>query len=275
MMRCLVHLLAPGLATVAAANPTDKSQYHFFNPTPRDLLREMATDRPDTTESPYTVDAGHFQIELSFIEYTRDAGADSFSVMPANFRIGVLNNLEFAIVVEPYLHAENSDGTGAITSDSGFGNIQLRAKLNLWGNDSGRTALALMPHVTLPTASESLSHDHVEGGLIVPFAMALDDHWSMGLMAELDVVYDEARGAYDLEMLHTLVLGRDIIGDLGGYIEYIGLASGAPDSNYQASLGLGLTFAVSPDLQLDAGVNIGLNDAAEDFNPFIGMSMRF
>src|SRR6187402_3113627 len=51
---------------------TDKSQYHLFNPTPLNLMREMSTDRPDTTESAYTVDAGHYQIEMSFFDYSRD-----------------------------------------------------------------------------------------------------------------------------------------------------------------------------------------------------------
>src|SRR4051794_35141958 len=42
--------------------PTNKCRYTLFNPTPRKQMREMATDRPDKTESPYTVDAGHVQI---------------------------------------------------------------------------------------------------------------------------------------------------------------------------------------------------------------------
>jgi len=42
-----------------------KSRYTLFNPTPRELVREMNTDRPDKTESPYTPDAGHFQIEAA------------------------------------------------------------------------------------------------------------------------------------------------------------------------------------------------------------------
>ena len=50
----------------------DKSDYNLFNPTPRELMREMSTDRPDTTESPYTVDAGHYQVEMSFVDYVHD-----------------------------------------------------------------------------------------------------------------------------------------------------------------------------------------------------------
>src|SRR5436309_3199384 len=52
--------------------PADKSPFSLFNPTPRTLMREMQTDRPDQTESPYTVDAGHFQLEADFDNYTYD-----------------------------------------------------------------------------------------------------------------------------------------------------------------------------------------------------------
>src|SRR5262245_3960312 len=56
----------------AAAPPIDKSQFHLFNPTPSKYLREMITDRPDKTEGPYTVDAGHFQFEMDLVSYTHD-----------------------------------------------------------------------------------------------------------------------------------------------------------------------------------------------------------
>ena len=42
-----------------ATRPPDKSGYTLFQPVPRELMREMSTDRPDQTESAYTVDAGH------------------------------------------------------------------------------------------------------------------------------------------------------------------------------------------------------------------------
>jgi hypothetical protein len=35
----------------------DKSQYTLFNPTPSKCLREFDPDRPDVTDSPFTVDA--------------------------------------------------------------------------------------------------------------------------------------------------------------------------------------------------------------------------
>ena len=50
----------------------DKSSYNLFHPTPDNVMRELTPDRPDKTESPYTVDAGHFQVEMSFVEFTKN-----------------------------------------------------------------------------------------------------------------------------------------------------------------------------------------------------------
>ncbi len=43
---------------IASGTARDKGSYNLFKPTPREFMRGMSTDRPDQTESPYTVDAG-------------------------------------------------------------------------------------------------------------------------------------------------------------------------------------------------------------------------
>lgn len=52
------------LAAVQPAEGVDKSRNSLVNPTPSGQLREPASDRPDFTESPSTVDAGHAQLEM-------------------------------------------------------------------------------------------------------------------------------------------------------------------------------------------------------------------
>jgi hypothetical protein len=58
-------------SAVTTADP-NKWQYNLFSPTPRALMRDMSTDRPDKTESPYTVDAGHFQFEADLVSFGID-----------------------------------------------------------------------------------------------------------------------------------------------------------------------------------------------------------
>jgi|SRR5687768_8702462 len=260
---------APGVARADG-----KSSFTLFNPTPRELMREMSTDRPDTTESPYTVDAGHVQVELSFIDYTRDDSDDgdfeALSLFPTNFKLGLLNNADLQFVFEPYVREEFDD-----SDVDGFGATQIRFKLNLWGNDGGATALALMPFVQFPTADDDFgATDHVEGGLIVPLAISLPHEWNLGLMAEIDAVRDDADEDYGAQFVHTATAGHDIAGELAGYVEYIGIASHDLNLGYIAVLGGGLTYGLTHDVQLDGGINVGLSDDADDFNAFVGMSLR-
>lgn len=273
----------PGEAQIEAPQiAADKSGYHLFNPTPRHLMRDLSADRPDVTESPITVDAGHVQIELSFVDYRRDdRNSDSTKVEAwtfgaTNIKIGLLNNVDIQFVFDAYVNEDTDDeAAGTSSSAQGFNDTQIRLKINLWGNDGGETAFGLMPFIQLPTGSDELSSDHVEGGLIVPFATELGDGWGLGLMAEIDWVFDEGDDDYDTEFVHTAVVGHEIVDPLHGYLEYIGIVSSDGDSDYQALIGTGLTYGLSADLVLDVGANFGLTRAAEDVNVFAGVTVRF
>ena len=59
---------APAFAQSASA--PDKSQYWLLNPVPTDQMRDFNTDRPPKANSPYTVDAGHFQYETDLVNFT-------------------------------------------------------------------------------------------------------------------------------------------------------------------------------------------------------------
>src|SRR6266446_7555748 len=84
-------------AETNGSNGPDKSKYNLFNPTPRELVREMATDRPDKTEAPFTVDAGHFQIEADVLNYTYDrynsdqtaTRVETARIAPVNLKAGI------------------------------------------------------------------------------------------------------------------------------------------------------------------------------------------
>ena len=66
---CCVLAAAVLAAVAAAADDTDKSAFTLFNPTPSEHLRELSVDGPAKTASPYTVDAGHFQLEMNLVSY--------------------------------------------------------------------------------------------------------------------------------------------------------------------------------------------------------------
>ncbi|MEZ0273617.1 MAG: transporter [Roseimicrobium sp.] len=260
------------LGACAALEPApapDKSGYTLFNPTPRESMREMSTDRPDTTESPYTVDAGHFQVESTLFGFAKDGSVEGLSFAESNFKLGLTNSTDLQLVVPFYEHVRG-DGI----DEGGIGDLQVRLKWNLWGNDGGDSALAIMPFVKAPTASHDLGNDKVEGGLIVPLALTLTDKLGLAVMAEVDLVHDELRGGYETDFVNSIVLGIDLSDQWGSFVEFISVATTRAEASWEGYAQAGLTFAVSDDLVLDGGVKVGVNDAAEDFFTFVGVSWR-
>lgn len=238
--------------------------------------REMSTDRPDTTESPYSVPAGMFQIEASFFDYSRDANKgigsdDQWIYGQINFKMGITHDSDLQVIVNSHAIAGESE-RGDSSRTTGFGDITVRYKQNLWGNDGGTTAFALMPYVTIPTHTD-VSDEAWAGGLIMPLAVSLSDRVSLGLMGEVDLVPDAETNGYDLEWLHSATLGISLTEKLGMYLELVGIAG--QDADYQALFDTGLTFAVTESLVFDAGVRLGMNRAAPNFGVFTGMSVRF
>ncbi len=169
MRNVLFVLLAPTMLAVAAGveppsagkPAVDKSVFNLFNPTPTEHLRAMDRDGPGTTESPYTVDAGHFQVEMTLLAYTHDresfAGMtqrfEEWEIASMNLKLGLLNQLDAQLVLEPYNLLYEREGGNRVTR-RGFGDTTFRLKYNFWGNDGGRTAFAATPYVKFPTSQE-------------------------------------------------------------------------------------------------------------------------
>lgn len=261
MKNTIILLLSASTSIILAESP-EKRSFNFFNPTPNHLLRELSPDRPDATESPLTVDAGRFALEASLFDYRRDNGAETYTYGQLNFKAGLTHDIDLQTIVD--LSSDTPDGDG-------FGDVTLRLKYNVYGNDGGDSALALMPFVKVPTNTE-LSNEEWEGGLIIPWGISLTDTIGLGLMAEFDYLFNEDTGDHEFEFLHTAVLGFDLTENTGAYVEYIGIAE---EHDYQAYLAGGMNYAVNDDLILDFGVQSGLNSAAEDFGFFTGFTKRF
>ena len=277
---CALALLGLARVDALAEERPDKSGYNLFRPVPESLMREMATDRPDKTESAYSVDAGHFQIEMDVLSYTYDRSkhetSKSLAIAATNYKVGVLNNVDLQIIVETSNIQKITDrDTGTSSCLSGFGDLTLRSKINLWGNDGGPTALSVMPFVKIPTAKHDLGNGATEGGVIFPFAMDLPCELGFGAQFEVDHFRDSESSDYHQEFSNTVTVSHDIVGKLGGYVELYNNVSNERHSAWIATFDFGFTYAVTPNIQLDAGMNIGLTDAADDLNPFIGLSMRY
>jgi hypothetical protein len=229
-------------------------------------LRPLSTDRPDTTESPHTVDAGHFQMEWEIAAWEKDGSARQLTLGELNAKVGLTDSSDLQVILPFYQKAR--------MGGEGFGDMEVRLKQNLWGNDEGRTALGLMPFVRIPTANGSLGNGEWEGGLIVPLGLEGPAGWDFGTMAEVDLEADDDGKGHHLVALVSATASHAITEEVAMFFEGVALRSFEAGAEWEAYFNTGMTWQPVENWQLDGGVRLGLTGASTDVTPFLGISTK-
>ena len=86
---------------IPQVNAADKSEFTILNPTPIELRRGFNTDRPSKTDSPFTIDAGAFQIESDVATFVVNIDnhmrVRTWIVANTNFKLGLTNWMDLQI----------------------------------------------------------------------------------------------------------------------------------------------------------------------------------
>lgn len=269
----LITLLVSFVQQLSLAQSSTK-KYTLFNPTPRNQMRDMETDRPDITESAYSVDAGHFQLETDLFKRVKNQQADGKSIQNyfnlINLKIGLNARADFQVVIENYVTDKFTNNLGISTKKSGFGSVSLRFKQNLWGNDEGKTAFAVMPYISLPTG-KFVAHQSIEGGIIFPFAMDLSNGWAMGAQAQFDV--EKSDSGYQTVLLNSITLSKDLSDKWNSFIESYYTYS-PEEKVVETHFNGGISYQANKDLKFDLGFNYGLTKNTDKVY-FAGISFRY
>ncbi len=266
----LLCLTASGYSEIP--QDSSKSAYHLLYPTPRNLMRSFETDRPDATESPYTVDAGHIQFETDLIKTTRSSAEGIKTIQNQfnafNLKAGITNTLDLEFVLESFISEKVIQG-GSSKEESGIGNITLRAKQNLWGNDHGNTTMAILPFINIPKGSGS----KVSGGLILPFALSLPNDWGFGTQIELDLQDNQLTNGYHINFLVSSTISHPIFTNFDMFAETL-ISHENELKNYEYFINTGLIFKLTKTLKIDTGAYYGLKSTSSKIC-FIGLSYRY
>lgn len=217
------------------------------------------------------------QVETELASFTRHADdgerREEWRFAGTSLRVGVLDSLDVQLLFDPLVLARVEHADGGSTRGAGAGELVTRAKWNLWGNDGGRTALALLPFVQWPLAASDTREGRWRGGLIVPFAVELGRGWSAGAQSQVEWVEDPD-GGVDTELVHSLVVGRELGERLGVYLEFFTRVPVQEPGDWQGMVDAGFTYALGPNVQLDLGCDVGVTGAAPDVRPFLGLTVR-
>lgn len=253
-----------------------KKRYTLFHPTPKDSLREIDPDRPNITESPYTVDAGHIQYEADFLRYeyktTIESKEHALLYNYFNVKLGLTNSLAVQLLIQTYAHQNTVQlDTREKTSDAGFGDLTLRLKKNFLGDD-GNISLAVIPYLTFPT-NHYQDNSKYEGGVLVPIMFKLKNNWQLSLQVEGDRLKDNIGNGMHNELLQSINIGHPVFTkELNAYLEtYYEYNLNAHNVNNY--LDAALQYGISKSVMFDLGFNLGIQKAA-NHALFAGIAFR-
>ncbi len=249
-----------------------KCNYTLFHSCPKAQMRSFETDRPDATESPYTLDAGHFQFETDLFKTDRSSVGgvktkeNSFNVF--NLKAGLTNLLDIQFIAASFVDTRFISGSSQETRTS-FNSITIRAKQNIWGNDRGKTAMAILPFVNFPTGSDT----KITGGLVLPISISLSYDWDFGTQIEMDFEENQNSGGYHINPLVSSTFAHQLINNFDFFVE--GLISGESElKSYEYFINSGLVYNWKEYLKLDTGFYYGLKSNSSKVY-FIGLSFRY
>jgi hypothetical protein len=258
----------------------DKSQYTLLNPTPIDLRRAYNTDRPSKTDSPFTIDAGVFQIESDVanwtLDYEKGVRVRTWIVGNTNFKLGLTNWMDLQVFPQFYVNTRTSGpGFGKPVEHDGFGDTTVRLKINFLGNDGGKLAIGFVSSLKIPTNTGDTSNHVWEPGFELPVSYSLPWGFTLFAQTRIDILNQPRSSNMRVQWQNPFGLSRTIIGNVSGYVEFYDAVSTGHNQPWTGTLDTGLIYQVTPNFSVDVNSFFGLTRSAPDYNVFVGFGRRF
>ncbi len=276
---------APSETPAEEQKTYDKSDYHILNRTPKEQMRRVASDRALKAQSPYTVDAGHIQIEVGgsyLTDETEIAGATTTftetTLGTINLKVGLLNDVDLQFIHLGYVTRETEiDKPTARDSESdyGLGDMVVRVKWNIWGNDGGDFVAALMPFAIIPSSDSGFGQEELAGGLAIPTSWRVASWLTLGSLLEVDYLWNPASEEYYMLIASSFGLTIPFTDWLSVFGEFYNTQSYDKNGPWVAQGHAGMIFTFAKNYQIDAGAAFGITENAPDLNASLGITARF
>jgi hypothetical protein len=245
---------------------------------------ELVTDRPDQTESALVVPPGALQVELG-ASFERDRGGVVESARReapgALVRFGLANRLELRLAWPGAIESETTTRSGPgrrRETVRGAGDPEVGAKLAWLSTAHGdRLDLAVLGHLTLPVGDPGLGSPRADPSLRLCASLPLGERVGLGWNLGWAAGSEERRGGAPTTLarwIYTAAAGVDLSPRWGAFVELFGDLPASDPEPAAHSFDAGVTFLVSPRLQLDLAAGVGLSEAAPDRFVGFGVSLR-
>ncbi len=267
-------------ANASSANPATSPAPGAPVSTAAPTLSPICTDRPTKSNYACTVDAGHFQYEADVFNgsFFRLNGVTTDTYLATNptFKYGVTSNLDVEANISPLEIVHTSDKFGDSRTIAGVGDLILRLKYEFLNTTGGKLQAAIIPYVKAPTARIGIGNGVVEGGGILPINYKLTDTITLTTVPEVDALLDSTGGGRHLNTAQLVNVGVSLPKNFTVYGELYGDWNFDPAGTIrQYSADFAVAYGVTSELQLDTGVNFGLNRETAGVQAYVGVSQKF
>lgn len=224
----------------------------------RSEVDNLITDRPDQTESPFTLPKGYFQWETGFL-YTSGPFAttlpngsvvfgedlESFTYNTSLFRFGLTDKIELRLIQEI-----GNTRIGNFNSNTEVIPTLIGTKIHLLNQDGLKPQVAFLAHIGGPIFSNQ--NTGVQADFRFNFEHQLTDKLVLGynVGGRLD------NDLNDFTALYTLVFGYSVTPKLYAFAELYGFLEKDIEADHQ--IDFGIAYLVSPNFQLDFYTGTGL-----------------
>jgi len=237
----------------------------------------LVSDRPDIAEASRTVGKLRLQIETSF-EFAQDIENDVTTRLygfPTLVRFGIIDPLEIRVDSPVYLFRTRSN----TSYDKGPADFSLGLKWHfLDAGPNGVPSMAILTSVLFPTGKDAFSENAYVPAFFVIADWDLPVNLSLGVNLGVNVPGRDDVGDRYAQFLYAVSFGyvfHGTDGRLKMYIEVAGISpikSNKPDIR---SLGTGLMFLITPDIQVDGFMRAGITKHSPDWIAGVGWAFRF
>lgn len=261
MKRLSAALLLPLIAVAAPALAQDEP---------------LCADRPGLGTPPCATEKGRVVGELGLVSWTLAKGdgerTDTIVAGDTLARFGLGGGTELQVGWTAFGSVRDRAG-GAVSRRSGVGDVSVGVLQEVVKSDA--LALSVLGRATLPTGGQAIGAGDWSAALYVPVEIELTDLLSFELTPSVAAAVDEDRSGRHLD--YGLVAG--VSADFDTHFATVELAVDRDRDPAEITtpllLGLSGGWRPSPDLQIDAGCNLGVDRDADDVQLYVGLARRF